>query len=184
MNGPGESGFDRYGADTVTGSEMNILQVAHGYPPYSLAGVEVYTRWFARALAKRHEVRVFSTRQLSEGEDLSLIEEELDGIPVTFLVNKFVDYDPIRDARHDAVAGRFDAFLERVRPDLVHFQHLIKLSTTLLDACRSRGIPTVLTLHDYWFLCPLINLCSATSNSARRPATWRDARAARWPPVI
>jgi len=35
---------------------MKILLVAHGYPPYSLAGVEVYTRWFATTLARRHEV--------------------------------------------------------------------------------------------------------------------------------
>ncbi|MBN2489647.1 MAG: glycosyltransferase [Planctomycetes bacterium] len=137
---------------------MKILLVAHGYPPHSLAGVEVYTRWFARTLAARHEVRVFSTFTPPEGEDLSLVDELLDGIPVTFLVNRFADYDPIREVRHDAIADRFAVHLERVRPDLVHFQHLIKLSATLLDVCRARGIPTVLTLHDYWFLCPVITL--------------------------
>ncbi len=137
---------------------MKILQVAHGYPPHSLAGVEVYTRWFARTLASRHTVRVFSTRHLPDRDDLSFLEEDLDGIPVTFLVNNFTDYDPILEVRHPEVAERFGSFLDRIRPDLVHFQHLIKLSTTLLDACKSRGIPTVLTLHDYWFLCPVITL--------------------------
>lgn len=137
---------------------MKILQVAHGYPPHSLAGVEVYTRWFARTLARRHTVQVFSTRHLPDHDDLSFVEEDLDGIPVTFLVNNFTDYDSIREVRHPEIAERFGSFLDRVRPDLVHFQHLIKLSTTLLDACKARGIPAVLTLHDYWFLCPVIIL--------------------------
>ncbi len=137
---------------------MKIALVSHGYPPHALAGVEVYTRWFARALAQTDDVRVFSTRALPDADDLSLVDETLDGIDVTFLANHFRDYDPVREVRHDGIAERFDAFLARERPDLVHFQHLIKLSTTLLDVCAARGIPTVLTLHDYWFLCPVITL--------------------------
>jgi len=137
---------------------MNIVQVAHGYPPYSLAGVEIYTRWFALAQAAHHEVRVFTARQDPGLEDLTLHEEVLDGLPVTALINNFADYDPILEVKHDAIADRFGAFLDRERPDLVHFQHLIKLSTTLLDACRARAIPSVVTLHDFWFLCPLISL--------------------------
>jgi len=137
---------------------MKILQVAHGYPPHALAGVEVYTRWFALTLAGSHTVQVFSTRQAPDQEDLSLVEEVHDGIPVTFLINNFTRYDPILEVRHEEIARRFGAFLDRTGPDLVHFQHLIKLSTTLLDACKARNIPTVLTLHDYWFLCPVITL--------------------------
>jgi glycosyltransferase involved in cell wall biosynthesis len=39
------------------------------------------------------------------------------------------------------------------RPDLVHFHHLTRLSTTLIDICADLGLPTVLTLHDYWMVC-------------------------------
>lgn len=137
---------------------MKIVLVSHGYPPHALAGVEVYTRWFARALARTDEVRVFSTRSLPDVEDLALVDESIDGVDVTFLANHFRDYDPVKEVRHDEIADRFDAFLARERPDLVHVQHLIKLSTTLLDVCEARGIPTVMTLHDYWFLCPVITL--------------------------
>jgi len=148
---------------------MKIVQVAHGYPPYSLAGVEIYTRWFALAQARRHEVAVFTTRQDPGLEDLTLHEEVIDGLPVTILINNFTDYDPILEVRHEPVAERFGAFLDRVRPDLVHFQHLIKLSTTMLDACRARSIPGVVTLHDFWFLCPLISLLQRNLEVCRTP---------------
>ena len=38
---------------------MRILQVIHGYPPYYMAGSEVYTYNLARELAKSNEVFVF-----------------------------------------------------------------------------------------------------------------------------
>ena len=39
---------------------MRILQVIHGYPPYYMAGSEVYTYNLARELAKSNEVFVFT----------------------------------------------------------------------------------------------------------------------------
>jgi glycosyltransferase involved in cell wall biosynthesis len=44
--------------------------------------------------------------------------------------------------------------LDWERPDVVHFQHLMGLSPRFISMARSRRIATVLTLHDYWFLCP------------------------------
>ena len=32
------------------------------------------------------------------------------------------------------------------------------MSTGLLEVLAARGIPSVVTLHDYWFLCPVIHL--------------------------
>ena len=39
------------------------------------------------------------------------------------------------------------------RPDVAHVHHLTCLSTGIVSALKQRGIPTVLTLHDYWLLC-------------------------------
>ena len=38
---------------------MKVLLVIHGYPPYYMAGSEVYTYNLARELAKKHKVFVF-----------------------------------------------------------------------------------------------------------------------------
>ena len=39
---------------------MKILQVIHGFPPYYMAGSEVYTYNLCQELKKYHEVFVFT----------------------------------------------------------------------------------------------------------------------------
>ena len=45
------------------------------------------------------------------------------------------------------------AIIDEVRPDVAHIHHLTCLSTTIVDELARRGIPVVLTLHDYWLIC-------------------------------
>src|SRR3954451_23995222 len=50
-----------------------------------------------------------------------------------------------------ALAGVIDD----VRPDVAHVHHVFeRLTTSVLDALRRRGVPTVMTLHDYKPVCP------------------------------
>jgi glycosyltransferase involved in cell wall biosynthesis len=52
----------------------------------------------------------------------------------------------------------FKSYLQRTRPSIVHFQAGYLLGAAPLQAAHAVGIPTVLTLHDYWYLCPRITL--------------------------
>jgi glycosyltransferase involved in cell wall biosynthesis len=49
----------------------------------------------------------------------------------------------------------FCAFLDEVKPDVVHFQHLVGLGAGCLEAAAERGIRSVMTLHDFWAMCPM-----------------------------
>jgi len=45
--------------------------------------------------------------------------------------------------------------VDEVRPDVAHVHHVFeRLTVAVLDALRRRGVPTVLTLHDYKPVCP------------------------------
>jgi glycosyltransferase involved in cell wall biosynthesis len=45
--------------------------------------------------------------------------------------------------------------VDDVRPDVAHVHHVFeRLTTAVLDALRRRGVPTVMTLHDYKPVCP------------------------------
>ena len=48
----------------------------------------------------------------------------------------------------------FGKVIDEIKPDVIQFQHLMFLSINLLKIAREKGIPTFLTLHDYWFICP------------------------------
>ena len=60
--------------------------------------------------------------------------------------------------RNRAAEHAFVAVAQRFQPDVVHVQHALHLSASLLPACAAYGWPTVLTLHDYWFICPTVQL--------------------------
>ncbi|MGY1708779.1 glycosyltransferase [Geodermatophilus sp. SYSU D00758] len=45
--------------------------------------------------------------------------------------------------------------VDEVRPDVAHVHHVFeRLTVSVLDALRRRGVPTVMTLHDYKPVCP------------------------------
>ena len=54
-----------------------------------------------------------------------------------------------------AARREFARLLDAERPDLVHINNLFPLiSPSILDETKHRGIPTVMTLHNYRLLCP------------------------------
>lgn len=52
------------------------------------------------------------------------------------------------------VADTVTAELGRLRPDLVHVHNVSGTTMAPFLVCRRLGVPVVLTLHDYWLLCP------------------------------
>jgi len=53
----------------------------------------------------------------------------------------------------------FARLLDRHRPDVVHLHNIYhQLTPSILDAARDRGIPAVMTLHDYKLVCPRYDL--------------------------
>lgn len=70
-------------------------------------------------------------------------------------VNAAAGYDPLaeRAHRHPEVVPAFTRFLERMRPDVVHFHSIQALGGGLLAVAAERGIPVVVTMHDWWWWC-------------------------------
>ncbi len=48
----------------------------------------------------------------------------------------------------------FSMILNACRIDLVHIQNVIGLSLDIFDVAKELNIPLVITLHDYYFICP------------------------------
>jgi glycosyltransferase involved in cell wall biosynthesis len=146
---------------------MRILLVTHGLPPHSVGGVEQHVDGLARALVQvGHDVHVLARDHLSGHAQGSRIgPEPLDchghgGARVTRLAYRWEDVDSL-DAIYECrpMADAVAAFLaERAAAgetfDVAHVHHLTGLSTDTLQALAHAGVPTVLTLHDYWLFCP------------------------------
>ena len=134
---------------------LRILQVAHGFPPLEHAGAELCCYYLGQELQRRgHAVRVFARTDRDSQAIHEAVEEVVDGLPVVRFRGKTENAGALRDLyRSDAARRAFEAELDR-GPDVVHVHHLFGLSTDLVEAARTRGVPVVMTLHDFWYLCP------------------------------
>ena len=134
---------------------MRVLIVVHGFPPASMGGTEVYAAAQAGALtALGDEVRVLARESAAERPEYAVRDDVQGAVRVRFVNRTFRDVTCFADSyRSDRIAARASDLLDDWRPDVAHVHHLTCLSTTIVPELRSRGIPVVLTLHDYWMLC-------------------------------
>ncbi len=137
---------------------MRILQVVHQFLPHHAAGTEIYTYKLSKELLRRgHQVHVFH-RDFGHPERGFLEEDgELDGLVVRrvfhnaspWLGNAFVN---------PRIEQSFRKYASEISADVIHFQHLDNLSPTLPLMAKGMGKPAVMTLADFWLMCPAMRL--------------------------
>lgn len=101
------------------------------------------------------------------GEDV-IFEQEVDalrqaGLPVETVTFTNEGFDgsllgnlsgAIRSLRHSGSARRVGEALDRFKPDVVHIHNLFyTASPGVIDEIKKRGIPVVMTLHNYRLVC-------------------------------
>lgn len=138
---------------------MRIVLPVHHFPPHYTAGAELYTYRLARwLLAHGHEVEVVTIEAIDRGSatQLDVQPDQYDGIPVWRLTFNLVAAPQRRlwEFDNELLGAWFDDYFQRQRPDLAHFQAGYLIGVAPIFAAARRQIPVVLTLHDYWYLCP------------------------------
>lgn len=138
---------------------MRIVYLTHQYLPRHVGGTEVYTHGLARRAQRAgHSVHVITyvDSPSLDSARYKAFHTEHDRIPVTEIhYNLSRASNPAR-AEYDnrAVAALLRQELESIEPDLVHAVHVMKLSAAALEVCYGLKVPVVLTLADYWLICP------------------------------
>ncbi len=133
---------------------MDVLHVLHQFPPETRGGSESYVREVALAQRRRGLDAQVLSGSLEARPQLCIDEEEVDGIPVYRLHRSDYFFDHHVKAWHPGVAAAIGALLDRLRPSLVHVHHWVRLTCDLVEIASERGIPVVVTLHDYYTSCP------------------------------
>lgn len=140
---------------------MRVLLTVHQFLPDFSSGTEVLTLSVARDLARRgHEVRVYagypsiSTLPVSERFDKYIHE----GISVYRFHHAYAPMggqESMVELSYDnhLAAGYFRRILEDFRPTVVHFFHLNRLGTGLIDLAAEAGVPAFFTPTDFWAVC-------------------------------
>lgn len=165
---------------------MKILLTVHQFLPEYSSGTEVLTLETAKELRRLgHEVLIFTGSLTSQP---MIDEERFDSYEYQGLhVERFhYDYKHLggqtsaTEAEYNNLflAAYFRKFVARIKPDIVHFFHLAKLSASAVEVCHSLNIPMVLTATDFWFICPTAQL-RLSDNSMCPGPRWDGANCLR-----
>ncbi len=158
---------------------MRILQVIHQFLPKSQAGSEIYTYHLAKELSKRHEVHLFYPEDDPQERQYKIINGKYDGLPYTQISyprRYFSLRGTYRNSKMDKV---FSKLLDEQKPDIIHFQHLLHLSTNFVLLAKERNIPMIYTIHDYWMICPTGQLLKENMQICLTPAQCTDCHVAK-----
>jgi len=141
---------------------MKILLTVHQFFPQFAAGTEILTYSVARELREHgHTVRILTGHPgLAELPDEDRCDEyEFDA----FHIYRFHHAYTSMAGQTSKIAVGYDnrlaaAYFERIlldfQPDVVHFFHLNRLGTGLIEGAVRAGIPSFMTPTDFWTICP------------------------------
>jgi glycosyltransferase involved in cell wall biosynthesis len=125
----------------------NVYYAPRSYGGATLVVEEMARRFFARGDTDVHVV----TALPREAKDRAVTRTNQDGIAVYAM--PVADQDAVAEFDDPTVGDAFGQVLDAVQPEIVHLHSVQWLSAALATACRARGIPYVITVHDAWWLC-------------------------------
>lgn len=137
---------------------MKILFITNFFLPTHTAGTETYTYGLAREFRDQgHSVRVVCAGTFDAGASHipEVSTDIVDGINVTRLHFNWERASNIFGALadNDDVGQWFAAHLREERPDIVHVTSCDTLSPRVILVAKEMGLPVIVTLTDFWFLC-------------------------------
>lgn len=140
-----------------------MLIAVHHFPPAYTGGAEWRAYRTAAWLREcGHDARVICVETIEAGEGSGVIFEdgEYGGVPVrrlSFSIKRAPD--PFRWTYDNPWIGEhLRGYLAERAPDIFHLISGYLMSGSALRAAMEARIPTVVTLTDFWFLCPRITL--------------------------
>ncbi|HKP90876.1 MAG TPA: glycosyltransferase [Thermoleophilaceae bacterium] len=146
---------------------MRILHAGWGFRPWRGGGLISYAEDVMEAQAAAgHDVAYFFGGRhypLVRGPRLRRWRRrgvrmiEMLGSPIPVGLDRGTRF-PELDLEEPEVEALFEAAVDEHRPDVLHVQELLGLPSSIVDRARGRGVPVVMTLQDYFPLCPTLKL--------------------------
>lgn len=158
---------------------MRILSVGCGHPPDHMSTHPVaYTHELSKLLFMRgHKTALFaaSPLQVTGGQPYSVFRRNFEGVNVYGVANRDRGngFDPLADISHPECERAFRHVTEHFAPDIVHFQSLKGLSSSLIPLARSLGMTCIVSMHDYQHICPRRHLLDCNHEVCSGPEDGR-----------
>jgi glycosyltransferase involved in cell wall biosynthesis len=141
---------------------MEILYIIHQFYPESFSGTERFLLHLASSIRRSgHHPRVvtysFGGSGIACAGDLTVKEYEYCGISVTAVRHRKVPIDVNRFLQNPSILAFANQYLRKNSCDVLHIAHPMRMAP-FGTAALQLSIPYVLTLTDFWLICPKVNL--------------------------
>jgi glycosyltransferase involved in cell wall biosynthesis len=137
---------------------MRILVLSHGHPAFSIGGAEIASHNLFQGLNRLPGVEAFylarAASPVARHRQTPLMSLR-QGARETFLWADDYDHALLSNRATSDLVGAFRRYLLDVKPDIVHFHHLIGLGAEALWEVR-RTLPQariIVTFHEYLSIC-------------------------------
>jgi glycosyltransferase involved in cell wall biosynthesis len=173
---------------------MNIALAVHHFPPRHNGGSENQTFLLASELHNRgNRVRVFCVDRIDPGQLVDVIwkDDVYQGIPVRRLsLSPRASFDSFQYTYDNPLIGEhLQTWLTAEPTDVFHLISGYLLSGRALRVAHELSIPTVVSLMDFWFLCPRISMLKSNGIRCALPiqpaqcaqCLGEEQRRFRWP---
>lgn len=156
---------------------LSILHVTSGFRPWIVNGLVIYVEELMAAQAARgHRVDCFFP-----GRHYPVLRRPFlhgwrrDGVRMHEWINSPLVVGglagtpfPEAELAEPRTEAAFARVLRRRRPDLVHVHDLGGVPSSLVEVAHAAGIPAVMSLLDYFALCPTVRLYDVEGNRCLR----------------
>ncbi len=153
---------------------LRILLAVHHLPPRYRGGAEGFSLRLARSLAARgHSLQLVSVEHVDRGprDAAGWTDETADGVEIRRLsFDLAAAPDPDRwEYDNPWVGSALQELVRMRRPDLFHLVGGYLMTGRALRVAKEIGIPSVVTLTDYWFLCRRITMLRSDGSLSTTP---------------
>lgn len=139
---------------------MKILYISSSVYPIHSSGVSINLKNICDELIKLgHQVYIFALTADKRYKNKSINNYKFKNCNVRLIVN----YNTIDDALYNykvesynntKIEYQFLVYLKEISPDIVHFHSIQGLGANLIKLAKLNHYPTILTMHDWWWLYP------------------------------
>ena len=161
---------------------MEIIYVIHQFYPESVSGTERFLLHLASSIRRSgHHPRVVTysfaeSRTIHSVGDLMVREYQYRGISVTAVQHRTVPIEVNTSLENASILSFATEYLRRNMCDVLHIAHPMRLAP-FGTAALHLSIPYVLTLTDFWMICPKVE----STHQFRHPLHWTGGRGKLFP---
>ena len=146
---------------------MKVLHIGWGFRPWRGGGLIEYTEDLMNIQANNGwDVYYFFSCRHYPFAETSLKKWKNGNITVFEVINSPIFHSgdlgtsyPQLELSEEYTENFFREVLNKIKPDIIHIQELAGLPSSLIDIIKDEyNIPLVMTLHDFFLLCPTLNL--------------------------